>query len=131
MRAVLILVLLASCSSGPPSPPSCRSTCTDGCCDEAGECVAGNLRTRCGGFGEKCAACAANENCSADSSRNGTCVMGSLCNPTAGAGCNAGSCKSTDGQCYSCTNASAYCTTEKFGCNSCTLMANGVWCCLL
>ncbi|MDF2693309.1 MAG: hypothetical protein K0S65_1692 [Labilithrix sp.] len=54
-----------------------------GCCNAAGQCVAGNDTTACGIKGQQCDACGANETCSA----TGSCVPQPACGPGNCTGC--------------------------------------------
>ncbi|MBL8951433.1 MAG: hypothetical protein JNK82_11680 [Myxococcaceae bacterium] len=60
-RAIAIVALFVGSCSGSTKPCD-PSTCM-GCCDEAGECLAGTNLFECGAGGGRCVACAANELC--------------------------------------------------------------------
>jgi len=64
MRRLIAIAALVVGSCSSPSKPCGPGTC-DGCCDEAGECLAGTALFECGAGGAMCAACLPNEICSA------------------------------------------------------------------
>lgn len=65
---LIAALLVGSCSS--QQRPCNASTCSDGCCDEAGECLDGTALFECGTGGGMCVACAPNQVCAA-----GACVL--------------------------------------------------------
>jgi hypothetical protein len=64
MRRLIAIAALAVGSCSSPTKPCGPGLCM-GCCDELGECLAGTALFECGGGGNKCSACAANQVCSA------------------------------------------------------------------
>lgn len=60
------LVLSLSCGTVAP-PKTCTPGECDGCCTEAGDCLAGTSVFECGAGGAACVACEANELCNAGS----------------------------------------------------------------
>lgn len=65
VRSIPFLVLLALALAGcPPEKPPCNATsCPDGCCSSAGECLPGNDKASCGTGGLFCRACEGNDTC--------------------------------------------------------------------
>jgi len=57
-----VALMLATCG---PTPKPCGPGSCEGCCDEAGECLAGTGLFECGAGGNACTACEANEVCAA------------------------------------------------------------------
>jgi hypothetical protein len=63
LAAAAVLSLFNACTAG---RAACGpDTCTTGCCDANGICVAGNTAAACGGAGNACVACGSNEACNA------------------------------------------------------------------
>jgi hypothetical protein len=79
-RLALWVVIAALGGAGCQGQRCSAETCT-GCCDAAGECVAGSQQTSCGTNGATCAVCAADRRCS-----RGDCVV-----PTSGGVAGGGS----------------------------------------
>jgi hypothetical protein len=67
--AVAAVLLLAVAGCGSDDKASCDPTSCQGCCNAAGECVAGNMPALCGVGGAACVSCKPGEACNA-----GTCV---------------------------------------------------------
>ncbi len=61
---LLLGFLTASITACGPKAPCDASTCSTGCCDSTGECLAGNTADACGVGARVCIACAASQTCS-------------------------------------------------------------------
>ncbi len=127
MRIFVLMATLAACSSYTPPAMTCRNTC-DGCCDESSKCHSGLTDDQCGSGGSDCETCDSTFFCY-HLDPGGVCaIKPQACVRTTGTGCNAGSCKGTNGQCFSCMGT-AFCTTTPSGCAACGTGNNGVFCC--
>lgn len=78
---LLLGFLAASITACGPRAPCDATTCSTGCCDATGECLAGNSRDACGIGARVCIACASTQTCSV-----GVCTGGSVTGGGAGGG---------------------------------------------
>jgi hypothetical protein len=70
--------------------PACGPQNCAGCCNAAGQCVAGNDTTACGRLGQLCDSCGANEICVQSGANARTCQPQTTCSPDNCAGCCVG-----------------------------------------
>lgn len=92
---------------------SCGPDNCNGCCNAAGQCVAGNDTTACGRQGLACAACGTNEICARDGQPNArTCQPLAPCGPATCDGCCVGN------QCVE-TGTGSACGIKGVACKQC------------